>query len=126
MILLSTTPEERECVTCRECGAKVSIPCVQIIDELPKLRLLLNGTLNALACDGCGELVIADVPVWVRMEEHGIDPLFHVPLDYLELGYLDPTDLSPPGDADRIYYSLEELACQVRARILIHRLPIEA
>jgi hypothetical protein len=32
--------------------------------------------------------------------------------------------MSATGEADRIFYSRNELARQVRARILIHRLPI--
>lgn len=44
------------------------------------------------------------------MEKHGIDPLFYMPLDYLESGYLDPTVLSDPANTNQIFYSSNELA----------------
>jgi hypothetical protein len=104
----------------------VSVLCTGIIDTLPKLDSLLDGTLNTTTCATCGGQVTADVPIWINLEPHGLSPLFYMPLDYLELEYFDPTLLSAPGEADRIFYSYNELARQVRARIPIHRLRINA
>lgn len=58
------------------------------------------------------------------MEPHGLEQLFYMPLEYLESGCLDPIALSDPVNTNQIFYSRNELARQVRARILIHRLPI--
>jgi hypothetical protein len=50
--------------------------------------------------------------------------MFYMPFDYLEGGYMDPAALSDLVKTNQIYYDRGELARQVRARILIHRLPI--
>jgi hypothetical protein len=57
------------------------------------------------------------------MEAHGLELHFYMPLGYLESGYLDPTTLSDPVNTNQVYYSRSELARQIRARILIRRLP---
>jgi hypothetical protein len=124
MILLTQTPDELECGACPHCSTKVFISCTPILDSIPKLRMLLNGTLNTCACNVCGESVTAEDPVWINMEHHGLEPMFYMPLSYLESGYIDPAALSDPVNTNQIYYSLNELASQVRARILIRRLPI--
>lgn len=89
MILLQTTPEELECGACPHCGTKVFISCTPIINTLPKLRMLLNGTLNTCACDGCGDPVTAEDPVLINLEHHGLEQMFYMPLSYLESGYMD-------------------------------------
>ena len=66
----------------------------------------------------------ADVPIWLNMEAHGLEPPFYIPLEYLETGYLDPTTLSDPINTNQVFYSRNELARQVHARILIRRLPV--
>lgn len=124
MILLFTEPEERETVPCSQCGTMVSVACTGIIDSLPKLRSLLDDTLNTTTCATCGGQVTADVPIWLSIEAHGLEPLFYMPLEYLESGYLDPTTLSDPVNTNQVFYSRNELARQVRARIVIHKLPI--
>ena len=58
------------------------------------------------------------------MEPHGLEPLFYMPLEYLESGYLDPATLSDPVNANQVFYSRRELARQIRARILIQKLPV--
>ena len=126
MILLSTTSEERETASCSQCGTTVSVHSTGIIDSLRKLGELLNDTLNTTSCATCGGSVTADVPIWINMEPHGLEPLFYMPLSYLENGFLDPTILSDPVNTNQIFYSRSELARQVRARILIHQLPIGA
>lgn len=104
----------------------MSVLCTDIIDTLPKLDSLLDGTLNTTICATCEDPVIVDFPIWINMEPHGLEPLFYMPLDYLESGYFDPTVLSGPATKNRIFYSRNERARQVRARILIHRLPHRA
>jgi hypothetical protein len=58
------------------------------------------------------------------MEAHGLEPLFYMPLEYLESGYLDPTTLSDPVNTNQVFYSRNEIARQIRARILIRSLPV--
>ena len=60
------------------------------------------------------------------MEAHGLEPFFYIPLEYLESGYLDPANLSDPINRNQVFYSRNELVRQVRARILIRRLPVRA
>ena len=96
------------------------------IDTLPKLATLLDGILNTTRCATCGDPVTADVPIWISMEPHGLEPILYMPSEYLENGFLDPTVLSDPVNTNQIFHSLDELARQVRARSLNHRLPIQA
>jgi hypothetical protein len=110
--------------TCPHCSAALSIPCISIVDDLHKLRSLLDATLNTVTCHGCGASVTAEEPVLVNMVTHGIDGMVFMPLSYIERGYILAEQVTDPEDAGRIFYSLNELARQVRAQILIRKLRI--
>jgi hypothetical protein len=56
------------------------------------------------------------------MEAHGLEPLFFVPLEYLETGGLCLEYFSDPESVNQTFYSRNELARQVHARVLIHHL----
>jgi hypothetical protein len=92
------------------------------VDTLQKLRSLLDGTLNTVSCHGCGEVVTAQDPVWVNLEAHGIEGMCYMPLYYLERGYFPAKELASPEEIGRTFFSLDELARQVRARIIVHKL----
>jgi hypothetical protein len=58
------------------------------------------------------------------MEAHWLEPLFYIPLEYLEGGHLNPANLSDPVNTNQVFYSRDELARQVCARIVIRRLQV--
>jgi hypothetical protein len=109
---------------CPHCDTAMSIPCVSVVDNLRKLRSLLDGTLNTATCHGCGESVTAQEPVLVNMENHGIEHMIFMPLSYLERGLFPAEALAAPEEIGRTFFSLDELARQVRARIIVKRLRI--
>jgi hypothetical protein len=109
---------------CPHCDTAMSIPCVSVVDNLRKLRSLLDGTLNTATCHGCGESVTAQEPVLVNMENHGIEHMIFMPLSYLERGLFPAEELAAPEEIGRTFFSLDELARQVRARIIVKRLRI--
>jgi len=109
---------------CPHCDAALSIPCVSIVDTLQRLGWLLDGTLNTVTCHRCGERVTAQEPVLVNLETHGIEHMIFMPLSYLESGLFPAEELAAPEEIGRTFFSLDELARQVRARILVHRLRI--
>ena len=117
--------DEMEHGACPHCSAALSIPCVSVVDTLQMLRSLLDGTLNTVPCHGCGESVTAEEPVLVNMVAHGIDGMVFMPLSYIERGYLPAEELAAPDVNSRTFYSLDELARQVRAQIIVKRLRIE-
>ena len=108
---------------CPHCNTAMSIPSVSMVDTLQKLRSLLDGTLNTATCHGCGESITAQEPVLVNMEAHGIEHMMFMPLSYLESGLVAFSEWSPDEIA-RTFFSLDELARQVRARIIVKRLRI--
>lgn len=123
--LCRTRPDdEMEHGVCPHCNNAMSIPCISMVDTLPKLRSLLDGTLNTAACHGCGELITAQEPVLVNLEKHGIENMIFMPLSYLESGLFPASELAHPEEIGRTFYSLDELARQVRARIIIKGLRI--
>jgi hypothetical protein len=123
MILLARTPdEEQEVVSCPHCQTETIVSCIAVIDTLPKLHSLLDGTLNSAPCEGCGQPVTPDVPLLVDMEGHGLEQLVYVPFNLFELACTDPEYFSDPGSANQTYYSRNELARQVQARIMIRAL----
>ena len=126
MILLHNTPDDNlEHGACPHCNSALSISFTSVVDSLKKLRLLLNGSLNTTNCHECGESIILQEPVLVNMESHGIEHMLYMPLCYLEKGYYPAEEFVASDDIGRIFFSLDELASQVRARILIDQLPIE-
>lgn len=110
--------------TCPHCSAALSIPCISIVDDLHKLRSLLDATLNTVTCHGCGASVTAEEPVLVNMVTHGIEGMVFMPLSYIERGYLQAEELAAPDVIGRTFYSLDELARQVRAQVIVKRLRI--
>ena len=114
--------EEVEQGTCPRCEKAMAIPCVSVVNTLQTLRSLLDGNLNTSTCDGCGERVIAQEPVLVNLEVHGIEHMIFMPLSYLEDGLFPPEELANPEEIGRTFFSLDELARQVRARIIVHKL----
>ena len=127
MIFLNQTPEEeQESACCPSCGTVATVSCIGILDTLPKLKSLLDGDLNTTTCLECGETVTADVPLWVNLQERGLDPLFYMPFHYLELGPAAMACFEDPESASQTYYSRNEIVRQVQARILIRHLKLEA
>lgn len=124
--LNQTSGEEQETACCPSCGTVATISCIGILDTLEKLKSLLDSDLNTAICRECGETVTADVPLWVNLQEHGLDPLFYMPFEYLELGPVAMACFEDPGSANQTYYSRSELVRQVQARILIRHLILEA
>jgi hypothetical protein len=120
----STPDDEMEHGLCPHCDTAMSIPCISIIDNLQKLESLLDCTLNTKTCHRCGESVTAEEPVLVNMVAHGIEGMVFVPLSYIERGYLSVEELAAPDVNSRTFYSLDELARQVRAQIILKRLRI--
>ena len=127
MIFLNqSSEEEQEAASCPSCGTVATISCIGILDTLPKLKSLLEGDLNTTTCRQCGDTVTADVPLWVNLQEHGLDPLFYMPFEYLEHGLIGMDYFEDPESVGRTYYSRSELVRQVQARILIRHLKLEA
>jgi hypothetical protein len=120
----STPDDEIEHGLCPHCETAMSIPCISIVDNLQKLGQLLEYTLNTKFCHGCGEPVTAEEPVLVNMVAHGIEAMVFMPLSYIERGYLSVEELAAPEVSSRTFYSLDELARQVRAQIILKRLRI--
>ncbi|MFZ9935680.1 MAG: hypothetical protein ACO3JG_01330 [Luteolibacter sp.] len=114
--------EEMEQGVRPRCDVPMSIPCVSVVDTLQKLRSLLDGSLNTSTCDGCGERVTAQEPVLVNLEAQGVKHMIFIPLSYLEEGIFPAEELANPEEIGRTFFSLDELARQVRARIIVHKL----
>ena len=107
---------------CPHCNTAMLIPCVGIVDTMQKLRSLLDGSLNTATCHGCGQRITVQEPVFVNLEIHGLEQMIYMPLSYLERGFLPAEELAAPGKIGRTFFSLNELARQVRARIIVHQL----
>jgi len=67
----------------------------------------------------------AQEPVGLDLEKYRIEDLFFMPLSYIERGCYPQELLQDPDEDIRVFYSLDELARQVRARIMIHGLRME-
>ena len=127
MIFLNqSSEEEQEAASCPSCGLVATISCISILDTMPKLKSLLDGDLNTTTCRQCGDTVTADVPLLVNLQEHGLDPLFYMPFEYLEYGFIAMDYFEDPESVTRTYYSRCELVRQVQARILIRHFKLEA
>ena len=127
MIFLNqSSEEEQEAASCPSCGTVATFSCIGILDTLPKLKSLLEGDLNTTTCRQSVDTVTADVPLWVNLQEHGLDPLFYMPFEYLEHGLIGMDYFEDPESVGRTYYSRSELVRQVQARILIRHLKLEA
>lgn len=124
--LYRESDEEQETACCPSCGTVATIPCIGILDTLEKLKSLLDGDLNTTICRECGDTVTADVPLWINLQDHGLDPLFYMPFEYLELGPAAMDCFEDPESVNQTLYSRNELARQVKARILIRHLKLEA
>jgi hypothetical protein len=124
--LYRESDEEQETACCPSCGTVATISCIGILDTLEKLKSLLDGDLNTAICRECGETVTADVPLWVNLQEYGLDPLFYMPFHYLELGPAAMDCFEDPDSVNQTYYSRAEVVRQVQARILIRHLILEA
>ena len=119
----SRSDDEMEHGVCPHCNTAMSIPCISMVDTLGKLRSLLDGTLNTATCHGCGESITAQEPVLLNMEAHGIEQMMFMPLSYLECGLVAFSEWAP-DETGWTFFSLDELARQVRARIIVKRLRI--
>ena len=121
MILLpraSDTPDvdDTECPACR---VSIAVPCVGKIDNREALERLLAGELNTAPCPCCGTIVTAEQPVYLDLPDPGIPYLIYAPIELLE----DDTvceELNVDGRYRFVYYSLGDLASQVRARLRLH------
>lgn len=118
MILLSPFADAPDLAdtACSVCQTCVSIPCVTRVDTNEGIESLLAGTLNTALCPSCGTMVTAEQPVYLDLPEPGIPYLIYAPLELLE----DETvceELNVDGRYRHVFYSLDELARQVQARI---------
>jgi hypothetical protein len=118
MILLSRIADtpDWDHFDCPACQASVAIPCVDKIDTRESLDRLLAGTLNTAPCPACGGSVTAEHPVYIDLPEPGMPHLIYAPLSLLDDDAVC-SELNVDGRYRLVYYSLEELAHQVRARI---------
>jgi hypothetical protein len=121
MILLSRvadTPDVDD-IDCPACRVSVAVPCVGKIDTREALERLFAGTLNTAPCPSCGTTVTAEQSVYLDLPEPGIPYLIYAPLELLE----DDTvceELNVDARYCLVFYSLDELARQVRARLRLH------
>ena len=105
---------------CSICRAPVSIPCVPRVNTCEGMDSLLAGTLNTAPCPSCGELVTSEMPVHIDMPELGIGYLRYTPLDLLENASVCEGLLNE-SHYQQVFYSLDELTRQVRARLHLSR-----
>jgi len=105
---------------CSNCRAPVLVPCVPRVNTSEGLESLLAGTLNTASCPSCGELVTSNRPVRIDMPELGIGHLRYAPLDLLESDSVCEALLNE-SHYQFLFYSLDELARQVRARLRLSR-----
>jgi hypothetical protein len=118
MILLTPIADSPDLAdsTCSVCQTCVAIPCVTRVNTSEGIESLLAGTLNAAPCPSCGTRVTSERPVHIDMPELGIGYLRYTPLDML---YHDGVCelLLKDDHHQQVFYSLDELARQVQARI---------
>ncbi len=118
MILLSPVADtpDLDDTNCPVCQASVLVPSVRKVNTCEDLESLVAGTLNTAPCPCCGTRVTSERPVHIDMPELGIGYLRYTPLDMLyEDGVCEL--LLVDDHHQHVFYSLEELARQVRARI---------
>ena len=120
MILLSPVAESPTIThtVCPVCQTTVPIPCVPVVSNQEDLRCLLAGTMNTCACPSCGTSVTAEIPVSVDLPELGIGVLLYSPFSYLEHDFVCQ-GIAETECQNLIFYSLDELARQVHARMRI-------
>lgn len=123
MILLSRIADtpDWDHSDCPACQASVAIPCVDKIDSRESLDRLLAGTLNTAPCPACGGSVTAEHPVYIDLPEPGMPHLIYAPLSLLDVDDVC-SELNVDDRYRLVYYSLDELARQVRARLRLHSL----
>lgn len=118
MILLSPVADSPDLYAsaCPVCQATVPILTVSRVKTCEDLESLVAGTLNTAPCPCCGTRVTSERPVHIDMPELGIGHLRYTPLDMLyhegvcELLLVD-------DHHQQVFYSLDELARQVQARL---------
>ena len=125
MILLSHVAECSDIidVVCSVCGESVAVPCELDVVTEEHLSKLLTGTFNAKPCPTCGTRAVADRPVDVDIPELGIGLLKYAPLYMLEHDMVCEEFLKD-NQYHHYFYSLDELARQIRARLLISNFQI--
>jgi hypothetical protein len=101
---------------CPNCLTPVPIPCIPRVNTSEDLDRLLAGTLNTAPCASCGTPVTSDRPVHIDIPELGIGQLRYAPLDLLEDDSVCEL-LLEERQYQLLFYSLGELANQVRARV---------
>lgn len=118
MILLSPVSEAplMEEASCRVCGEKVAIHCIEIVSTDEDLNKLLSGRLNTIDCPTCGSPVTSETAVEVNIPKLGIGTLFYTPFWYLDMEFVSKGFVEADGQ-NLVFYSLDELASQVKARI---------
>lgn len=121
MILLTPIADPPDLVdaTCSACRASVRVPCVLKVDTQKSLDCLLAGTINTTSCPSCGTPVSADRPVHIDMPELGVGSLTYAPLHMLDHDHVC-ANLLEDNHYEIVFYSLEELARQVRARLRLN------
>ncbi len=107
-----------EPVECPGCRASFHIAAVDRIITRQSLEVLYAGELNSASCPNCFAQVRADVPVHLNIPDLDIDRLQYLPLHYLENPeLLEAIDVG--GVRERLVFSLEEMACQVLAQMIL-------
>jgi hypothetical protein len=118
MILLSPVADSPDLAdtACPKCRTCFPIPCVPRVNTCEGLDSLIAGTLNTAPCPSCGTLVTSDRPVHIDMPELGIGYMRFTPLDMLDDDSVCQLMLVD-NHYQLVFYSLDELARQVQARI---------
>ncbi len=128
MILLTqdtAATEEIETEGRPNCRNSVRIPCVSINTEQHDLLRSLAGTMNTGTRQTCGTSVTAQSPVQVKLAELGIGILIYTPLRYLDMDFVYQ-GIADTESQNHFYYSLDELARQVQARVRLSKFSLNS
>ncbi len=122
MILLHPVacPPDLIDTNCPGCRASFPISCVSRVTTREGLDSLLGGTLNSARCPSCDTRVVSDRPVHIDMPELGVGCLRYAPIDLLENDAVCE-QLLVDSHYQLVFYSLDELARQVQARVRLSR-----
>ena len=118
IVLESPIPAQLEPVECPSCKACFQIAAVDRLHTRESLEELYAGDLNTASCPSCRIRVRAEIPVHLNIPDLGIERLQYLPFHYLENPELLEA-IHIDGVGGRLVFSLEEMAMQVQAQMLL-------